>query len=96
MRRPKRNSCTTSALWRCNVGMKERTAPLRSGWWEASLAALPPSLEPTLTSTTVRSGSTSPFRNNGYTPRMVAVALHPAPVTRLAPRISSRCSSGTP
>src|SRR5262245_11195364 len=34
--------------------MKDRTAPLRSGWCDEALAMLPPSEEPTLRSATTR------------------------------------------
>ena len=55
----------------------------RSGWWDAGLALLPPSEEPTLTSTTA--SRTSPRLKSGHSARVVTTALQPVPVAYLAP-----------
>ena len=58
---------------------------------EASLTAFPPSEEPHLASaTTGRAASTRPILKRGQRGRIVAVALHPAPLMYRAFFISSR------
>ena len=54
------SSWMTSAEWRCPVGLNERIAPLRSGWWEPSPGAPPEPDEPVFASiTTGRDRSTT-------------------------------------
>ena len=43
---PKVSSCTISAVWRWPVGLKDRTAPLRSGWCVERSARFPAAEEP--------------------------------------------------
>src|SRR3954471_3409812 len=77
------SSWITSAVWRWPVGLKERMAPLRSGWCEPSPGAPPEPDDPVLHSITVGTlVSTTPALNSGYSPRMLVVAMHPALLIR--------------